>query len=111
MTSTTHDGSVGGGIAHAESPECTPASSTCSMTPPIRTSPVWSRTASTSTSTAPARKRAARRRPADPHAPADQALAGVVAHRVDVDLDCVGEEAVDEHGPLGRQTAFAAQDR
>ena len=27
--------SVGGGIAHAESPECTPASSMCSMTPPM----------------------------------------------------------------------------
>ena len=40
MTSTTHDGRVGGGIAHAESPECTPASSTCSITPPISTSPV-----------------------------------------------------------------------
>ncbi len=57
MTSTTHDGSVGGGIAHAESPECTPASSTCSITPPMSTSPVWSRTASTSTSTAFSRKR------------------------------------------------------
>ena len=31
--------SVGGGIAHAESPECTPASSMCSMIPPISTSP------------------------------------------------------------------------
>ena len=30
---------VWGGRAHAESPECTPASSTCSMTPPISTSP------------------------------------------------------------------------
>ena len=27
--------SVGGGIAHAESPECTPASSMCSITPPM----------------------------------------------------------------------------
>ena len=40
ITSTTQAGSVCGGIAHAESPECTPASSTCSMTPPISTSPV-----------------------------------------------------------------------
>ena len=32
--------SVGGGIAHAESPECTPASSMCSITPPMTTSPV-----------------------------------------------------------------------
>ena len=52
MTSTTHGTRVGGGIAHAESPECTPASSTCSITPPMYTSPVWSRTASTSTSMA-----------------------------------------------------------
>ena len=73
MTSTTHDGSVCGGIAQAESPECTPASSTCSITPPISTSPVWSRTASTSTSTA----------------------------------SC--EEAVDQHRPLGRQPALAAE--
>ena len=57
ITSTTHDGSVGGGIAHAESPEWTPASSTCSMTPPMSTSPASSRTASTSTSTASSRKR------------------------------------------------------
>src|SRR3954471_7267355 len=42
MTSTTQGGNVCGGIAHAESPLCTPASSTCSMTPPISTSPVWS---------------------------------------------------------------------
>ena len=32
--------SVCGGRAQAESPECTPASSTCSITPAIRTSPV-----------------------------------------------------------------------
>ena len=57
MTSTTHGTRVGGGIAHAESPECTPASSTCSITPPMYTSPVWSRTASTSTSMASDRKR------------------------------------------------------
>ena len=57
MTSTTHGTRVGGGIAHAESPECTPASSTCSITPPMYTSPAWSRTASTSTSMASDRKR------------------------------------------------------
>jgi hypothetical protein len=33
-------GSVIGGSAHAESPECTPASSMCSITPPRYTSPV-----------------------------------------------------------------------
>ena len=37
-------------MAHAESPECTPASSMCSITPPITTSPLPSRSASTSTS-------------------------------------------------------------
>ena len=57
ITSTTHDGSVGGGITQAESPEWTPASSTCSITPPISTSPVASRIASTSTSVASARNR------------------------------------------------------
>ena len=57
ITSTTQAGSVCGGIAQAESPECTPASSTCSMTPPINTSPVWSRIASTSTSVASSRNR------------------------------------------------------
>ena len=40
---------VGGGTTHAESPECTPASSTCSMIPPMYRS-VPSYTASTSTS-------------------------------------------------------------
>ena len=53
--------------------ECTPASSTCSITPPISTSPVWSRIASTSTSVASL------------------------------------EEAVDQHRPLGRQPALAAE--
>ena len=38
-------------------PECTPASSTCSMTPQTSTSPVESRRASTSTSTASSKKR------------------------------------------------------
>ena len=48
---------VWGGSAHAESPECTPASSTCSMTPATKTSPVRSRSASTSTSMASSKKR------------------------------------------------------
>ena len=39
MTAMTSAGRVGGGMAQAESPECTPASSMCSMTPPMRTSP------------------------------------------------------------------------
>ena len=30
-------------MTQAESPECTPASSTCSMTPPMMVSPVWCR--------------------------------------------------------------------
>ena len=55
--SITHGSSVGGGIAQAESPECTPASSTCSMTPPMSTSPLASRIASTSISVASSRKR------------------------------------------------------
>ena len=49
--------SVWAGSAHAESPEWMPASSTCSITPPMSTSPVWSRMASTSTSVAPCKKR------------------------------------------------------
>ena len=57
MTSTTQGRIVGGGMAQAESPECTPASSTCSITPPMSTSPVASRMASTSTSAASSRKR------------------------------------------------------
>ena len=51
-----------GGSAQAESPECTPASSTCSMMPAMKMSPV-------------------------------------VAHRIDVDLDRVFEEAVEQDGP------------
>ena len=39
-SSTTSGRSVCGGSAQAESPECTPASSTCSMTPAMRISPV-----------------------------------------------------------------------
>ena len=73
MTSITGRDRVGGGIAHALSPECTPASSTCSITPPMSTSPVASRTASTSTSMASSRKRSTstgRARPARPPAPA-----------------------------------------
>ena len=43
------------------------------------------------------------------HDAADQHLAGVVADRVDVDLDGVGQEAVDQHRPLGGQAALLAQ--
>ena len=48
---------VAGGMEQAESPEWTPACSTCSITAPMRTSPAPSRTASTSTSTASSRNR------------------------------------------------------
>ena len=48
--------SENGGSEHAESPECTPACSMCSMMPPMTTS-VPSQTASTSTSIASFRKR------------------------------------------------------
>ena len=41
-----------GGSEHEESPECTPASSMCSITPPISTWPSRSAMTSTSTSTA-----------------------------------------------------------
>ena len=40
------------------------------------------------------------------HHPADDDVAGAVAHRVDVDLGRVLEEAVDQHRPLGREPAF-----
>ena len=53
----TSSDNVWGGRAQAESPEWTPASSTCSITPQMTTSPVASRTASTSTSTASSRNR------------------------------------------------------
>ena len=43
------------------------------------------------------------------HDRADDHLAGRVAHRVDVDLDGVLQEAVDQHRALRRQAAFAAQ--
>ena len=46
-----------GGSEQEESPECTPASSMCSITPPISTSPSLSAMTSTSTSTALSRKR------------------------------------------------------
>jgi hypothetical protein len=46
-----------GGSEQDESPECTPASSMCSITPPIRVAPVASAIRSTSTSTALSRKR------------------------------------------------------
>ena len=48
-----------GGSEQAESPECTPASSMCSSTPPTNSSSP-SNTASTSTSTAPSRNRSTR---------------------------------------------------
>jgi hypothetical protein len=61
ISSTTRRGSVVGGSEQAESPECTPACSMCSMIPPMSTrSP--SQMASTSTSMASSRKR--RRAPA-----------------------------------------------
>jgi hypothetical protein len=43
------------------------------------------------------------------HHPADEHLAGGVPHGVDVDLDRVLEEAVDEHGPLGREPALPTE--
>ena len=43
------------------------------------------------------------------HHAADQHLAGVIADGVDVDLDGARQEAVDQHGPLGRQPAFRAE--
>jgi len=46
-----------GGSEQDESPECTPASSMCSITPPISTLPSLSAMMSTSTSTALSRKR------------------------------------------------------
>ena len=55
--SCTAGGSEYGGSEHDESPECTPASSICSMMPPISTLPWASATTSTSTSTALSRKR------------------------------------------------------
>ncbi len=57
IVATTAALSVGGGITQALSPECTPASSTCSMIAPISTSPVASRRASTSTSIASSKNR------------------------------------------------------
>ncbi len=60
MVAITSRASVGGGMAQALSPLWTPASSMCSRTPPITTSPVRSRMASTSTSVASSRKRSIR---------------------------------------------------
>ena len=83
MTSITSADRVGGGITQALSPECTPASSTCSITAPMNTSPVRSRMASTSTSIASSRKRSTSTgrsddsppsRPSDPK-PASSAMA------------------------------------
>ena len=45
------------------------------------------------------------------HHPADEDLAGGVAHGVDVDLDGVLQEAVDQHRPLGRHAALAGEAR
>ena len=56
IRSSSSSESVAGGIWHDESPECTPASSMCSITAPMNTS-TPSQTASTSTSIAPSRKR------------------------------------------------------
>jgi hypothetical protein len=52
ISSSSSSDSVAGGIWHDESPECTPASSMCSITAPTNTS-VPSHTASTSISIAP----------------------------------------------------------
>ena len=60
IVSSSSSESVAGGIWHDESPECTPASSMCSITAPMKTSPAASTTASTSTSIAPSRKRSIR---------------------------------------------------
>ena len=56
ILSTILSGRVAGGSTHALSPEWMPASSMCSMIPPI-TVILPSQTASTSTSTASSRKR------------------------------------------------------
>ena len=56
ISSSSSSESVAGGIWHDESPECTPASSMCSITAPMNTSEP-SDTASTSTSIAPSRNR------------------------------------------------------
>jgi len=56
MTSITPRPRVIGGSAQDESPECTPASSMCSITPPMKTSSP-SHSASTSISTASSRNR------------------------------------------------------
>ena len=66
-------------------PECTPASSMCSMIPPMSTSPSQSRSASTSTSTASSRKRStsagrsAERPPSRPRLPV--AVSSPIARR------------------------------
>ena len=43
------------------------------------------------------------------HDPADQHLAGAITQRVDIDLDGVFEEAVDERGPLHRESTLASE--
>ena len=110
ITSITSAAASAAGWRRRSRRECTPASSTCSITPPISTSPVASRMASTSTSTASSRKRSistgrsavrppsraegaggrAERGPSprpgrrvvdDPHGPAAEHVAGPDQHR------------------------------
>ena len=57
IVSSSSSDRVAGGIWQIESPECTPASSMCSITAPMNTPPSASHTASTSTSIAPSRNR------------------------------------------------------
>ena len=98
-----------GGSAQAESPECTPASSTCSMTPPMITSPVTSRMASTSTSVASSRNRSIEHRPLGGQAAllAEAAEAGELVHGPLEALVVVD----DLHGPTAEHVARAHQHR
>ena len=100
---------VGGGITQALSPECTPASSTCSITPPMTTSPVASRMASTSTSMASSRNRSiSTGRSADrpPSRPSDPNPASV-GHRPGQAFVVVD----DLHGPAAEHVARAHEHR
>ena len=98
---------VGRDRRRRESPECTPASSTCSITPPIRTSPVASRMASTSTSVASSRKRSmstgrsAESPPSLPSVP-KPASSAMARRRLVVVVD-------DLHGPAAEHVATAAR--
>ena len=97
---------VGGGMTQALSPEWTPASSTCSITAPITTSPVASRTASTSTSMASSRKRSTSTGPLGRQAslPAQRAEPGQLGHgppQVFLVVD-------DLHGPARRARSSGA---